>query len=907
MKSSFDFPWDAGDDYRTMKNSLRVLAFFWVIPLGWAQPFGLTNRVANTTLRMPLAPTPTINYRIPPDNPFIGATSFNGAAVDPNNVRTEFYAVGLRNPWRYSFDPVTGWLWLADVGQNQREEVDIIQKGGNYGWAYREGTIAGPKTPPAGFTSINPIYDYGRTDGNSITGGRVYRGSRLPALYGAYIFGDYGIGRVWQMRYETNSLGETNFVPPVQIASEGGNTISCFGEDPSNGDILLANVGAGRIRRLVSSGAGYALSNAFGDTLTFTAPVAIVSPPGDSNRVFIVEQSGRIAVITNLASPNRTVFMDIASRVRFSGEQGLLGLAFHPGYLTNRYFYTFYVSNTNGNQTADSSTRHEILSRFEISPTDPNVGLPNSELLMLRQMDEASNHNAGDLHFGPDGYLYVTLGDEGNADDSFNNSQTITKDFFSAMMRLDVDFRPDSVMPNPHPANTIGPSVIVPPATLADTGIFSDTAALTPNPGILPYDVNTPYWTDGAIKTHWFSVPDLAARIVFRGTQSWTFPVGTIWVQNFDLEMTNGVPESRQRIETRVLVRDTTTTPGHYGATYRWTAPGNAVLVAPEGEQQTFTIYDNGVARDQTWRYPSRADCMVCHNLTAGRALGFGTAQLNRDFNYADYTGVVDNQLRAFANAGYFSGTVSNVHALPLMAAMDDTSFGVQYRARSYLMANCAHCHYPGTTNGNFNARIYQPLSTSSIIDGILRNNLGDTNNRAISRGSIPNSMIHTRMASTTTGRMPPPLDSQINDQQALALVRDWITELANYQTFAEWQVANFGSTNAPNAAAAADADGDGARNQLEYYTGTNPNDPLDFWKIGIQLGEGQVNVLYQQRANYGFEVQWTTNIVNTNFWRVLNTPANRPNFSGQSQTRAIPDPIEPVTMKNYRVRVLEP
>src|SRR5688572_2818956 len=98
-----------------------------------AQPFGLTNRVANTTLRMPVAPTPitNINYRIPPDNPFVGATNFNGLTVNSNNVRTEFWAVGLRNPWRFSFDPATDLLWLADVGQNTREEVNIIHKGGN--------------------------------------------------------------------------------------------------------------------------------------------------------------------------------------------------------------------------------------------------------------------------------------------------------------------------------------------------------------------------------------------------------------------------------------------------------------------------------------------------------------------------------------------------------------------------------------------------------------------------------------------------------------------------------------------------------------------------------------------------------------------------------------------------------
>src|SRR4029453_11955314 len=97
-------------------------------------------------------------------------------------VRTEFWAVGLRNPWRFSFDPVTGTLYCGDVGGAPREEINVIVKGGNYGWAYREGTIAGAKSAqaPPGFTSIPPIAEYGHgsatNQGNSVTGGVMYRG-----------------------------------------------------------------------------------------------------------------------------------------------------------------------------------------------------------------------------------------------------------------------------------------------------------------------------------------------------------------------------------------------------------------------------------------------------------------------------------------------------------------------------------------------------------------------------------------------------------------------------------------------------------------------------------------------------------------------------------------------------------
>ncbi|MGD0743875.1 MAG: PQQ-dependent sugar dehydrogenase [Verrucomicrobiota bacterium] len=201
---------------------------------------------------------------------------------------------------------------------------------------------------------------------------------------------------------------------------------------------------------------GYVPTNAF-PSLVFSNPVCITSPPGETNRLFVLEKHGRITVITNLASPTRTVFMDISGRVSVvnsdesgdaSYEEGLLGLAFHPGYATNRCFYVFYTGQaTNG---SGSLQLHDILSRFQTTSTNANVGDPNSEVRFIAQYDLADNHNAGDLHFGSDGYLYVSLGDEGGGGDQYGNSQHIDKDFFSAIMRIDVDKRPGNLTPNPH-------------------------------------------------------------------------------------------------------------------------------------------------------------------------------------------------------------------------------------------------------------------------------------------------------------------------------------------------------------------------------------------------------------------------------------------------------------------------
>lgn len=129
-------------------------------------------------------------YGIPKDNPFVGR----------DDALPEIWAYGLRNVWRMSFDPETGLLWGGDVGQVSYEEIDIIVKGGNYGWNVREGKhkFRGDKTADM----IDPVIDYGRRQGISVTGGFVYRGKKHASLQGVYIYADYGSGRVWGLRYD---------------------------------------------------------------------------------------------------------------------------------------------------------------------------------------------------------------------------------------------------------------------------------------------------------------------------------------------------------------------------------------------------------------------------------------------------------------------------------------------------------------------------------------------------------------------------------------------------------------------------------------------------------------------------------------------------------------------------------
>jgi uncharacterized repeat protein (TIGR03806 family) len=184
-------------------------------------------------------------YDIPVDNPFFGNADC-GPSANANDC-PEIYAWGLRNPWRWSFDPDSGELWLADVGQGAYEEVNLIESGGNYGWRCREGAhnfnMAG-----CGTGYIDPVTEYGRGLGSSITGGRVYRGAAIPEINGRYVFADYGSGRIWALQpdgqgsYINDELADTNFGP------------TSFAAD-ANGELYFTDISNGAIRSLVPVGA----------------------------------------------------------------------------------------------------------------------------------------------------------------------------------------------------------------------------------------------------------------------------------------------------------------------------------------------------------------------------------------------------------------------------------------------------------------------------------------------------------------------------------------------------------------------------------------------------------------------------------------------------------------------------
>ena len=180
--------------------------------------------------------TPREKYAIPKDNPFVNDSSY----------APEVYALGMRNPWRFCFDKETGLLYAADVGQDTWEEVNIIEKGGNYGWRIREGAhdLHPIDNPPK---MIDPIFEYNHNKtAASITGGCVYHGSAIPALKGWYVFADYSFGKIWAIKYEPGKpVAVEVLVDPNDPAKKGGvqrpTQASAFGEDAS-GEVYLCDI-----------------------------------------------------------------------------------------------------------------------------------------------------------------------------------------------------------------------------------------------------------------------------------------------------------------------------------------------------------------------------------------------------------------------------------------------------------------------------------------------------------------------------------------------------------------------------------------------------------------------------------------------------------------------------------------
>jgi len=318
------------------------------------------------------------------------------------------------------------------------------------------------------------------------------------------------------------------------------------------------------------------------------------------------------------------------------------------------------------------------------------------------------------------------------------------------------------------PSTTTG----TPPQLLSQTGAFSSLINLTPAPGVIPYDMIQPFWSDGADKSRWMAIPNNgshntnAERIQFSADGDWVFPIGAVLIKHFEL--------GGRRLETRFEVR--ASNGEYYYLTYKWNNNGTNATLLTTGLDET--VFVNG--QPQVWHYPSITECMDCHKTAVSNVLGPKTRHLNKEIIYPE-TGLLANQLVTLSHLGIINVNIndSNVGNYGAVAAQDDSNYSLEYRARSYLDVNCSYCHQPSTNmRGNFDARITTPLDQQNLIDGGVFVDLGITDPRVITPMNTAKSLAHVRMNSTQAGVSMPPLGKNVIDDQGVQLVADWINNL---------------------------------------------------------------------------------------------------------------------------------
>ena len=610
-------------------------------------------------------------YEVPADNPWVGASSFNGVSVNPVDVRTEFYAVGFRNPWRFSFDSLTGELWLGDVGENAYEEVAVIDSGSNHGWAWMEGDGNGPKfnntingANRLDATLVAPDWDYargsGEFQGSSVTGGLVQRGGPVEALEGKYLFADYGSGNIWALE-RTDIHGS----PSVERIA-GASGVVGFGVDPSTGHVLLANINQGKIQRLVSS---------------------------------------------------------------FDSE---------------------------------------------------------------------------------------------------------------------------------------APSC---PWTLSQTGIFSDLASLSLNSGVIPYDVNVPFWSDHAIKQRWFVLNNIDETFAYSEDGAWGIPFGTVFVKHFELELERGNPSTSKRIETRVFVDYG---PGGYGVSYRWNdEETEAYLVDSSGETFDLSILVDEALITQTWHIPSQAQCLSCHQWLYSNALSFNTRQLNRDAAFGEHSG---NFVSMLYEHGYLDSLPKEPQELPKLVGADAEEYSLEARVRSYLDVNCVHCHTSKAPFGLFSwfADYDITLDETQLVNGWPLHGLNNIEDRLVVHGQTLRSILVSRIEGSQGYSKMPPLGNSEVDEVNLQLLIDWINqEVGLSSRYEDWRLLQFGDITSANGAPDVDADGDKYTNQEEWLAQTDPKDPSDLLVTSMTYQNGGPAITLPSIPSRSVCIERSTDLNEWSFWDV--------------------------------------
>jgi uncharacterized repeat protein (TIGR03806 family) len=332
------------------------------------------------------------------------------------------------------------------------------------------------------------------------------------------------------------------------------------------------------------------------------------------------------------------------------------------------------------------------------------------------------------------------------------------------------------------------------PKKLSETGLFSSVKDHVPAAGVVPFSVNAELWADHASAERFVAVPGAGTVKIYDSRPPWPeysgevfFPKDGVLAKTLSLELEHGNPKSRRRLETQVLHFDGVAWKGY---TYAWNdEQTDATLVPAAGLDRTVTIIHKkapGQKRVQRWHYPSRTECLTCHNPWAGYTLAFNVPQLNKNH---DYNGTLDQQLRTLEHIGLVSfhhrdwarAKETTLRSLPAdrLANPADSTASLDDRARSYLHVNCSHCHQFGAGGtALIDLRYNTPLDqTKALETRPVQGTFEIANAQLLAPGDPYRSVLYYRMAKLGPGRMPH-IGSEIVDENGLRIIRDWIRRI---------------------------------------------------------------------------------------------------------------------------------
>lgn len=318
------------------------------------------------------------------------------------------------------------------------------------------------------------------------------------------------------------------------------------------------------------------------------------------------------------------------------------------------------------------------------------------------------------------------------------------------------------------------------PRKLSETGLFSSVEGHKVRPELIPYSVNSPLWSDGSYKERYIALVGADAKMETPGHRGWNFPNGTVLVKSFAIEAIPENKASRRWIETRLMTRQDNEWVGY---SYVWNSDQDeAELVDAAGLDREFGFTIPGgdgrpFTRKQTWHFPSRAECMVCHSRAANYVLGLCTAQMNRDH---DYGGEKRNQLEVLAHWGLVkSPWTKPVDQLERLVDPTDALADLEARVRSYLHANCSHCHVEaGGGNAQFQVEYHVGRDKMNLLDvAPLHYAFGIQRPALVASGSPDRSVLLHRVSLRGRGQMPP-VASSLVDKEAVELLKHWISSL---------------------------------------------------------------------------------------------------------------------------------